>query len=177
LRAETQPRRHPPQRPDRLSRPRNPRSDREPWPDESQRWSGSRCSPHAPQPRTSAGKSPPWPASSPTDHERGTPRQKYPDRPVLSRFRGVEDRRPRSRATADTDLPCSRTSRTAFALNSPVKLRRGRRGFFVFDSWSMRETVSAFRSVSVEPDQAQPLVMPSTVIESRPPPLLNGGAF
>ena len=50
-------------------------------------------------------------------------------------------------------MPSSRTSRTAPARNSSVNDLRGRRDI-AFDSWSMWDTVSAFRSVSTSPDQA-----------------------
>ena len=65
--------------------------------------------------------------------------------------------RSRSRATWGIVLPSSRTRRTAPARNSSVNALRGRRdsAFAGFDSWSMWDTVSAFRSVSEKPDQAQ----------------------
>ena len=63
--------------------------------------------------------------------------------------------------------PSSRTSRTAFALNSSVKLRRDR---FRFVS-GIVDIVSAFRKVSTKPDQAQTL--PEECKRCRPPTAIN----
>ena len=68
-----------------------------------------------------------------------------------TQFRSDDSVRSRSRAAAPTDLPSSRTSRTAPALNSSVKLRRARFGF----RSAMVDIVSTFRKMSTKPDQAQ----------------------
>ena len=67
--------------------------------------------------------------------------------------RSAEAVRSRSRATPQTVLPSSSTSRTAPALNSSVKLRRTRFGLFPS---SMIDTVSASRLVSTKTGEAQP---------------------
>src|SRR5262249_47035273 len=64
--------------------------------------------------------------------------------------------RSRSRAASAIVLPFSSTRLTAPALNSSVKLRRLRFGFFV-DSSVIGDTVSASHLVSTELDQAQSL--------------------
>ena len=61
--------------------------------------------------------------------------------------------RSRSRATWGMVFPPSSTSLTAPALNSPVKLLRGRRGLL---SSAMLDTVPTSRKVSTRSDQAQP---------------------
>jgi len=69
-----------------------------------------------------------------------------------TQFRTLDSVRSRSRATCGMVLPSSRTRRTAPALNSSVKLLRGR---FCFFPSAMSDTVPASRLVSTRSDQAQ----------------------
>src|SRR4029453_7253339 len=72
-------------------------------------------------------------------------------RACSTQLRSDDSVRSRSRAAAPTDLPSSKTKRTAPALNSSVKLRRARFGF----RSAMVDIVSTSRKMSTKPDQAQ----------------------
>jgi hypothetical protein len=71
-------------------------------------------------------------------------------RACSTQLRSDDSVRSRSRAAAPTDLPSSKTKRTALALNSSVKLRRARFGC----RSAMLDIVSTSRKMSTKADQA-----------------------